>query len=269
MDSDAPLLHLIELGLTEYEAKAYLTLLKESPLSAYETAKRAGLPSSKIYEVLERLAQRGVVMQLDEGDKNSYIPKPHEQFLSGREAGFSRVLAALRQELAALGSEGEYSYLWRIRERSELLARALSALSASRREVLLSGFGEELGQLAEKLSQLDRAGVRLASVYFGEPEREGLALAGKLYPHPIKDTLQAEKGGRGFALVCDSTEAIVGTILPDGRVEGAYSRNRGFVLLAEDYIKHDIYIMKIVQRFDPQLIAGFGKDYAELRRVFD
>ena len=39
--------------------------------------------------------------------------------------------------------------------------------------------------------------------------------------------------------------------------------------LAEDYVKHDIYIMKIVERFDPELQARFGPGYEKLRDVWN
>ena len=88
------------------------------------------------------------------------------------------------------------------------------------------------------------------------------------FSHPIEDTLYAEKGGRGFVLVSDGAEAVTGTIFADGTVEGAWSRSRGFITLAEDYVKHDIYIMKIVQRYDRELTARFGPKYERLRDVF-
>jgi hypothetical protein len=40
------------------------------------------------------------------------------------------------------------------------------------------------------------------------------------------------------------------------------------VNLAEDYIKHDIYVMKIVSRFGPELQERFGENYSMLRDVF-
>ncbi len=52
------------------------------------------------------------------------------------------------------------------------------------------------------------------------------------------------------------------------RVSGAWSRSEGFVLLAEDYIKHDVYIMKIVARFDRPLVKRFGRGYWRLRDIF-
>ena len=59
------------------------------------------------------------------------------------------------------------------------------------------------------------------------------------------------------------------TVFEENRVEGAWSVNKGFVTLAEDYVKHDIYIMKIVRRFDRQLIERFGENYGKLRDIFN
>ena len=69
-------------------------------------------------------------------------------------------------------------------------------------------------------------------------------------------------------VVADSKEALVGTVRGEIVAEGASSRNDGFVSMAEDYIKHDIYMMKVVSRFDPQLKARFGPQYEKLRNVF-
>ena len=60
----------------------------------------------------------------------------------------------------------------------------------------------------------------------------------------------------------------MGTVFSKDEVDGAWSKNRGFVTLAEDYIKHDIYIMKIVRRYDEALISTFGKGYTMLRDIF-
>jgi hypothetical protein len=41
------------------------------------------------------------------------------------------------------------------------------------------------------------------------------------------------------------TRPMAATIIDEDRIEGAWSSNRGFVTVTEDYIKHDIYIMKM------------------------
>jgi len=48
-----------KLGLTEYEAKVYSTLLKNHLNSASKLSERSGVPRTKIYSVLESLAAKG------------------------------------------------------------------------------------------------------------------------------------------------------------------------------------------------------------------
>jgi hypothetical protein len=117
--------------------------------------------------------------------------------------------------------------------------------------------------LAPLIRKKEAEGVQAAVVHFGSVTEQ----SGRIFEHPIKDTLYEEKGGRGFTLVCDGSEALSGTFSPSS-TEGAWSRGKGFVTLAEDYIKHDIYIMKIVRRFDSPLVETFGEGYSLLRDIY-
>jgi HTH-type transcriptional regulator, sugar sensing transcriptional regulator len=265
MAQPGTLSNLIELGLSEYEGKAYLALLTESPATAYETAKRAGIPSSKIYEVLERMSLRGLVMRRDEGERRLYFPESSAEFLDRQRARLGETLDRLQADLSQLGDRAEASLLWNVSDRSALIDKALSVISRCATELLVSGESEELEALSRAIFQAEERGAKIAIVHFGDQRGP---LPGIVHEHPIKDTLQAEKGGRGFALVSDSKEALIGTIMADGRAEGAYSRNKGFIILAEDYVKHDIYVMKIVHRYDAELIRRFGPGYKKLREVF-
>ena len=51
---------LTALGLTTYEAKAYLALLRRGSSTAAETARVAGLPRQRVYDVLGSLVERGL-----------------------------------------------------------------------------------------------------------------------------------------------------------------------------------------------------------------
>ena len=51
---------LVELGLTRYEAKAYLTLIQRESYAASEFAIEAGIPRQRIYDVLNSLVSRGL-----------------------------------------------------------------------------------------------------------------------------------------------------------------------------------------------------------------
>jgi sugar-specific transcriptional regulator TrmB len=50
-----------KVGLTEYEAKAYVGLLGDHLSTATRLSEKSGVPRTKIYSVLESLAQKGWV----------------------------------------------------------------------------------------------------------------------------------------------------------------------------------------------------------------
>jgi sugar-specific transcriptional regulator TrmB len=254
----------MKIGFSEYEAKAYVALLHSYPSTAYEAAKSSGIPTSKIYEVLSRLTQKGTVLELLEHHKRRYIPIDPEECLERFKAQTSLTLELLTEELSHLKDETNVSYIWNVRSYDPFLHRAERIIRRAKETLLISTWKEEALRLASEIMDAENRGVRIAAVHFGKPEIQ----FGQIFPHPIEDTIYAEKGGRGFVVVADSREALMGTVLGKNGVEGAWSKNRGFVTLAEDYIKHDIYIMKIVQRFDGTLLETFGQRYAKLRDIF-
>lgn len=54
-------LYLHEMGLSEYEAAAYLALLQQGQGTAKEVANASDIPQSRVYDVLEKLETRGFV----------------------------------------------------------------------------------------------------------------------------------------------------------------------------------------------------------------
>lgn len=59
--SDQPSMYLKELGLSEYETRAYTCLLGRGISTAQEIASGADVPQSRVYDVLDGLEQKGFV----------------------------------------------------------------------------------------------------------------------------------------------------------------------------------------------------------------
>jgi len=255
------------LGVSENEGKVYAALVAQHPATAYEAAKEAGVPTSKVYEVLDRLEGRAMVRALEEGGRKRYLPQPPDEFVEATRRRLGDTLDALKADLARLGGPRDLATVWSLADVPALLDKACRMVEASAETLLVSAWNPEARLLAPLLARARARGVKTALVHFGSG---GLDLAG-VFRHPIEDTIYAEKGGRGLTVVADGREALMGT-LGDGEgpvVEGAWSLNRAFVTLAEDYVKHDIYLMKIIERFDPQLQTRFGPGYEKLRDVWN
>jgi sugar-specific transcriptional regulator TrmB len=253
-----------EIGFSEYEARAYVSALKLQSATAYELAQDSGIPTSKIYETVGRLQEKKLLFEVADEKKKKFAPLGGEEFLDQARHLSDQRFADLSRDLKALPQAKEVSFIWNIHDYDFLIEKSLKAIEEAGNTILLSLWPEELKTVLAALESAVARGVKTAVIHFGDPVRK----VGQFFTHPIKDTLYAERGGRGFTLVADSRIAVMGTIFEKRKVEGAWSANRGFVVLAEDYLKHDIYIMKIVNRFDRELIAKFGKNYAKLRDIF-
>jgi sugar-specific transcriptional regulator TrmB len=251
-------------GLSEYEARAYLALLGAHPATAYEVAREAGIPTSKIYQAMDKLAGRHMVQTIIEGNKKRYIPIQPDEFVERQKQRIETSLKSLGSDLAQVKKPTGISYIWNVEEYRYLMEKAQRMIDEAKSEILISAWNEELAYLAQSLAAAEKPGGQLARGLFGKSPHS----IGTVFHHPIEDTIYQEKGGRGITLIADSQEALAGTIHDRTVVEGAWSMSRGFVILAEDYVKHDIYIMKIVSRFEDILTAKFGKNYRLLRDIF-
>lgn len=254
-----------KLGFSDYEAKAWIALLRENPSTPYEVARESGIPTSKIYEVLSRLETKKMVTVTRRDKKSLYAPSDYRKILGKMRDTMDSTLDSLEQNIKKLSPAEPVSFIWNLDDYGFCIEKAVEISAVAKESLLISGYKEELHQLKEVLAAREQEGLPIATVHFGDSGTS----AGIEFQHPIEDTLYSEKGGRGFVIVADRAIALMATVQNNNHVEGAWSESTGFVNLAEDYIKHDIYIMKIVKRFDGLLKKSFGDRYEFLRDVFN
>ncbi len=106
---------MVQLGLTSYESKAYLALMRRDSATAADVARLARMPRQRIYDVLATLVQKGLV---------SHRPgQPAKYSAVSPEFAIERLLLNRREELDRLE-----------RESGELLETLAPAYAAGRRE---------------------------------------------------------------------------------------------------------------------------------------
>lgn len=84
---------LAELGLSNYEARVYRALLGLGPATASEISETSGVPSGRIYDVLNGLEGRGLVRIRESREPTRYVAIDPE-------AAVDRLLAERKRELA-------------------------------------------------------------------------------------------------------------------------------------------------------------------------
>jgi len=253
-----------QLGLSEYEAKAYFALLKENPLTAYEIAKKSGIPTSKVYEVIKRLEGRQAVQSIHGEHSRMFIPASPEELIQNYRSVMEDNLCSVKHELSDIKGGMDTSYTWHIREYEGFILKARRMVDTAVTSLLLMTWPSEMAPLLSALENAAARGVKIAVVHYG-PARTNF---GQVYIHPVEDTIYEQKGARGFTLVADAKEALNCKI--SGReTEAIWSMNEGFVIMAESYICHDIYQMKTMKRLAPLLKEKFGEHYEKMRDVYN
>ncbi len=89
-----------DLGLSEYEARAYRSLLEHSPTTAKELSRTSDVPMGRIYDVLNSLEQNGLA-------RSQSASRPKKYVAVEPDAALDRLLADRRQELAEKADQYE------------------------------------------------------------------------------------------------------------------------------------------------------------------
>jgi HTH-type transcriptional regulator, sugar sensing transcriptional regulator len=96
--------HLGELGLTSYEAKAYLALIRRDSFTAAQVARQAGLPRQRIYDVLGSLVQKGLASTRP-GAVVKYAAEPPEMAVNQLLSQHRQQLEDLEKQAGAMVAE--------------------------------------------------------------------------------------------------------------------------------------------------------------------
>src|SRR5512138_593536 len=256
---------LTHLGFTEYEAKAYLALLQQSPLTGYAVARASGVPRSKIYEVLGSLVERGDVL-VSHGEPVQYTPKHPKELIASRRRTVEQQFSAAEQGLEQFLSQNiPNDLIWDIRGRDEILSRLCEVISRAKEQILLQIWEEDVPAIREALLQAAKRNVTVTLVAYGDPD---LPFA-RVYKHePGVEEITSEYGGRWLILSIDGREIVAGIVSMGKESRAAWSSHLGIVMPITEQIKHDLYIAEILQKHRDILEASFGPALRDLREQF-
>ncbi len=252
------------LNFTEYEAKAYLTLLEESPLTGYAVAKNSGVPRSRIYEVLDSLVMRGDIL-ISLGNTPQYTPVPAKELIKNR-----RIKAEENFELAEKSLEefensaSDRENIWNITGRNEILDKVKTCIIAAKKRILLEIWKEEYDELESELRQAANRGVQVIIIAYGEIVSDFATV----YLHYMGHEITEEYGGQWLVFSGDDSEVVAGIVSLGKDSRAAWTMHVGLVMPITEVMIHDLYLMEIMEKHRELLEDSFGENLIHLRRKF-
>ncbi len=182
-----------EFGLTEYEAKAYISLVESGALAASELSRIASIPYSKIYEIIGNLERKGWV-ELEQGRPTKYYAKAPSTALESSRVRFETTIrsseADALEELQPLYEKKgvrEKPDIWIVRGQDNILDKMRETLGRTRRELMVATTSRETVRRLKGLvqvrtrEQLFGGGIisddNQIIILLGEDPEKGLTLA--------------------------------------------------------------------------------------------
>jgi len=256
---------LTELGFSVYEARAYVGLLGQEPMTGYALANLTGIPQPKVYETLRRLADKLAVVKIGD-DPARFVAVPAERLLAQLDTQFRRRLAEARAGLAeaSRGSRAEDLRVLRTPRGWPAIRRhAAGLLDRARRHVYLSAHAEQLAEMAAAVTAADERGVRLDVLCFGSA---GLDLAhGRVLAHASTDgVLYRHHQARHLALVADGEQTLWALAADGQRWEALAATDALLAAVVKGYVRHDLYVQQIFADFPAELTARYGPGLDQL-----
>ncbi|MEG0856670.1 MAG: helix-turn-helix domain-containing protein [Terrisporobacter sp.] len=254
-------------GLTDAEAKVYLTLVKHGSLSGYEGSKLSGVPRSKIYNTLESLTRKGFALFSDHDGSIKYAPVPMEEISAQIKHETTDTLDELELQLKDFGAVTDLDYIWHIKEYKNVIAKCRNLIKKTTDELLLQIWEADLPQIIEELKELEEKGIQVGIVYFSESEDITLPFRNCVRHGMLKQKYE-EMGGRFITLVSDKKEVVFGQILSENVAEVIWTKSRPMISMAAECVRHDIYFYKSANIFQEEMQKELGDDYSKIREIF-
>lgn len=175
---------LADFGLTEYQARVYLSLLDLATATASDVARLSKVPRTRIYATMQQLHDRGLVQILPERPVR-YKAVPFTMFLQNTAEEFRRRASQLESNLDSLSKEfaidarrepesrGRFEAIY---GRKNVRERLISMYDSSGREVIGIGTtrspGRILGAFKPNLVEKAKQGIRLRYAFHFTPDNQ-------------------------------------------------------------------------------------------------
>jgi sugar-specific transcriptional regulator TrmB len=235
-----------DLGLTDYEIKVYLVLLDNPGSQASDAGRLAGVPVSKIYEVLSNLERKGWVESQQSKRPTRYFPKSPSTALQAVRIRLERELKSneeyLLHELMPRYSRKETQErpeIWIVRGEYNILAKVQETIDRCKKEILVvvpSALNEVIDLVIPALAEIRNSGVTVRMLLSGQVSKESLSKLASLSQLRLKENMF------GGGVISDAREVILflgegreGIAETDGSALAIWSDHAGLASFARSY----------------------------------
>lgn len=257
-----------EFKFTESEAKVYISLLQNGPITGYKLSKVSGVPRSKIYNILEALTLQGILEINTNNNSNLYQAIPPSHLAAILETNFKNNLLKLEEETSRLTLKEKNQTIWHLEEWQSIFTKIKMKIAETEKSLLIQIWVDELDEELIQLINEKQETIKNVSVVLYDTKKEYSTSLKHYYAHGFEQNKLTEIGHRWITIVFDQTEVLYCTVPFEGVTKAIHTENPILVFFASEYILHDAYCLRLIDQFPEQIKAHFGEDMHGLRDIF-
>lgn len=246
-----------QIGLSELEARCYLTLHEEADcLSGYEVARRVSVSRTNVYAALRSLTDKGACRMV-EGETVLYDAVPIEQLIRLLRVEFEQTAEVLERQLKMAPKRSAAFFNWQGSKPVESAMRRMVA--NTNRTVVVDLWAEDFPWIEKTLLDAEKAGVKVVLITLGKVETS------------LKHVIAHKQGDawpnaetRKFSVLCDGTHALIGNLGGAVKPSALETDHPSVIELLTTAFYHDLIMTDIEDDFGPQLEEKYGMQYEKL-----
>lgn len=261
--------NLKDMGFSEAEAKVYTTLLKYEKCTGYEISKYSGVPRSKIYNHIEILVNRGVLESYNTGKNIYYKAISPKELVDLTKKTVNDTLKSFEYFASNISAPVEREGIWEIEDYNRVLLKAQTIIEEAKSSLYIQIWVDEITEELEDAinKKIDELGKTVVILY-DEKQKYDTRLK-KFYSHGFEVERLEDMTHRWITIVADEEVLLYSGVLSNNEVSAIYTKNAILSFFAKEYVIHDAYCVKLIDKFHDEIVKEYGSNMNGIRDIFN
>ncbi|WP_310176289.1 helix-turn-helix domain-containing protein [Neobacillus niacini] len=233
-------------GFSQYESKVYEILSSnDGPLDATQIVKYSGVPKAKVYEVLTRMIEKGLVLDSVSEKKKLYTALPLNLVIEMLTKQFQDNINHLKQNSSKKQITDDR--VWSLKVDSSIQLKCKQLLQEAKKSIQISLWKDDFQEVLPILLEKEQTGVKVEALVVGDVEADVSSLT-VLSPNEEHRMLENSR-----LIIIDEEEILFAGVENDAW-QAMITKSPPFVKFFADFFYHDVALAKITKRFEDILM---------------
>ncbi|WP_163526777.1 TrmB family transcriptional regulator [Halobacillus ihumii] len=233
-------------GFTQYESQIFEVLTASSePLDASSIVKYSHVPKSKVYEVLGRLVEKGLILTSFQERKKLYTALPLDITIEKLTREFQENVEALKHREYKMTPNDDR--VWTIQDHPAIISLTEDLISRAEQSIYISGWSDDIQPLLSELERMNRENIKIEVLSVGDVKTL-LSDTHVLLPVEKHEALERHK-----LIIIDEKEILFAG-LEQETWQGIATMSSPLVKFFTEFFYHDVALTEITKKYESTLM---------------